>query len=242
MDNNDGTYTVVKNENVVAVIGTKEYATLEEATDAAAVSGSTVVLMADVTEEKWVGVESNVTLDLNGHSITGVKGFFANGNVIDTSATKGVVSAKGYTMNPTNAYLPIYDSEHAGYSFFNLKVLSGSKSQGANSVLVRFQLDATAERDAAFALMKKGATLSHVQACVSITWVEGTTIQSQTFTFNDAFMAAYCNPENNMVFDVVFSGLDNIKGTDVKAVAKFATSNINGSPMCSRDGKDLPIK
>ena len=242
VDNNDGTYTVVKNENVVAVIGTKEYATLEEATDAAAVSGSTVVLMADVTEEKWVGVESNVTLDLNGHSITGVKGFFANGNVIDTSATKGVVSAKGYTMNPTNAYLPIYDSEHAGYSFFNLKVLSGSKSQGANSVLVRFQLDATAERDAAFALMKKGATLSHVQACVSITWVEGTTIQSQTFTFNDAFMAAYCNPENNMVFDVVFSGLDNIKGTDVKAVAKFATSNINGSPMCSRDGKDLPIK
>ena len=242
VDNGNGTYTVVKNENVVAVIGTTEYATLEEATDAAAVSGSTVVLMADVTEEKWVGVESNVTLDLNGHSITGVKGFFANGNVIDTSATKGVVSAKGYTMNPTNAYLPIYDSEHAGYSFFNLKVLSGSKSQGANSVLVRFQLDATAERDAAFALMKKGATLSHVQACVSITWVEGTTIQSQTFTFNDAFMAAYCNPENNMVFDVVFSGLDNIKGTDVKAVAKFATSNINGSPMCSRDGKDLPIK
>ena len=240
VDNGDGTYTVTVNENVVAVIGATEYATLEEATDAAAVSGGTVVLMADVTEEKWVGVESNVTLDLNGHSITGVKGFFANGNVIDTSATKGVVSAKGYTMNPTNAYLPIYDSERAGYSFFNLKVLSGSK-MGTNSVQVRFQLEATAERDAAFALMKKGATLSHVQACVSITWVEGTTIQSQTFTFNDAFMAAYCATAD-MVFDVVFSGLDNIKGSDVKAVAKFATSNINGSPMCSRDGKDLPIK
>jgi len=87
----------------VAKIGTTEYATLEDAIDAAA-TGDTITLLADVTASDeasgmfwFMGKTGNFTLDCNGHTITGgiTDGYYGSANVtingyksVETTYTK----------------------------------------------------------------------------------------------------------------------------------------------------------
>ena len=248
VDNGNGTYTVVKNENVVAVIGDKEYETLAAATTAAK-AGDTIVLVADAKGEQFVVIMSGVTLNLNGHSITGATMFYASGEVIDTSATKGVVSATSYSMNLENTYTSIYDKEKSGYSFFDLTIQSGVKNvEGdANAKAVQFRLKkdtnaALAERNRAFELLKKGVDSSRVEARVTVTWTDGDTTQHLIFVFTDDFMAQYCNPTQAKLFQVIFSGLDSIQANSIKAVASFVTYDGNNNVTHITHGKTETIK
>ena len=248
VDNGNGTYTVIVNEAVVAVIGDKEYETLAAATTAAK-AGDTIVLVADAKGEQFVVIMSGVTLNLNGHSITGATMFYASGEVIDTSATKGVVSATSYSMNLENTYTSIYDKEKSGYSFFDLTIQSGVKNvEGdANAKAVQFRLKkdtnaALAERNRAFELLKKGVDSSRVEARVTVTWTDGDTTQHLIFVFTDDFMAQYCNPTQAKLFQVIFSGLDSIQANSIKAVASFVTYDGNNNVTHITHGKTETIK
>ena len=248
VDNGDGTYTVIVNEAVVAVIGDKEYETLAAATTDAK-AGDTIVLVADAKGEQFVVIMSGVTLNLNGHSITGATMFYASGEVIDTSATKGVVSATSYSMNLENTYTSIYDKEKSGYSFFDLTIQSGVKNvEGdANAKAVQFRLKkdtnaALAERNRAFELLKKGVDSSRVEARVTVTWTDGDTTQHLIFVFTDDFMAQYCNPTQAKLFQVIFSGLDSIQANSIKAVASFVTYDGNNNVTHITHGKTETIK
>lgn len=248
VDNGNGTYTVIVNEAVVAVIGDKEYETLAAATTDAK-AGDTIVLVADAKGEQFVVIMSGVTLNLNGHSITGATMFYASGEVIDTSATKGVVSATSYSMNLENTYTSIYDKEKSGYSFFDLTIQSGVKNvEGdANAKAVQFRLKkdtnaALAERNRAFELLKKGVDSSRVEARVTVTWTDGDTTQHLIFVFTDDFMAQYCNPTQAKLFQVIFSGLDSIQANSIKAVASFVTYDGNNNVTHITHGKTETIK
>ena len=247
-NNNDGTYTVAVKAGVVAVIGDKEYETLAAATTDAK-AGDTIVLVADAKGEQFVVIMSGVTLNLNGHSITGATMFYASGEVIDTSATKGVVSATSYSMNLENTYTSIYDKEKSGYSFFDLTIQSGVKNvEGdANAKAVQFRLKkdtdaALAERNRAFELLKKGVDSSRVEARVTVTWTDGDTTQHLIFVFTDDFMAQYCNPTQAKLFQVIFSGLDSIQANSIKAVASFVTYDGNNNVTHITHGKTETIK
>ena len=80
----------------VAKIGDAEYATLEAAHDAAN-AGDTIVLIGDV--DTYFGVEKDLTLDLNGHTLTNSNGggdliMLKSGNltVIDSVGTGKCIS------------------------------------------------------------------------------------------------------------------------------------------------------
>lgn len=69
VDNGDGTFTV-KEKNYVAQVGEKKYESLAEAIEAAQ-NGETVTLLADATENIVVPADKNITLDLNGKTLSG---------------------------------------------------------------------------------------------------------------------------------------------------------------------------
>lgn len=243
VDNNDGTYTVVKNENVVAVIGTKEYATLSEALRDAAKTGGTVLLVADVdANEDIVQVRAGVTLNLNGYSITNVDLLRVTGKIIDTATEKGIVSAEGYVIGGQNAYTPVYDSARKGYSFFNLSVVT-KLEDGVFGGVYFWLNDETekAEFTSAVALMRADTDGRRVKAVITFTWETKDYCGTQSYDYTDDFMKRYLNYKDMLgSFYVKAKGLDNIDS--VTAQAKFVITDASGDALYTLAGSEITLK
>lgn len=195
----------------------------------------TVKLLNSVTGEKYVEVEANVTLDLNGHDLTGAKLLWVTGTILDSATKKGIVSATKYLLPTNNGYAPVYNSEGDGYSFFELSVYSEKKD---NAVL--FRLDKSAERAAAVDLMK--ANVGRVKAVVTISWKDGDTGSGdQSFTFVDQKMSSYLADVTKYGFKVSIGGLDKISGT-VTAQANFVIYDATGEAIYAISGSSWTIQ
>ena len=227
VDNNDDTYTVVKKDDVVAVIGATEYATLFEALKAAQ-PGDTVVLVADADEaNNFVQISANITLDLAGHSVTALY-FYVTGTVKDTAAAtdRGIVKAKMYAMFD-NAYTPVYDSAKDGYSFFDLSVQT--MWQSATSQYI-FALKWTTEGQEALKLMLANDKTRRVQAQVTFSWVGKTGPGGQFFTFNDKTMSDYLTDGYRVALRATAQGLTELQQSvgQIEVQAKFVILDANG--------------
>ena len=235
-DNGDGTYTV--KSQYVAMIGDTKYTTLSEALKDAAKNGGTVLLVADVdANEDLVRVKYNVTLDLNGHSITNADMLYVNGQIKDSASVKGFVSAVDYVINDLNAYTPVYNSAEKGYSFFNLGMNSRWDTTENKA---KFALKNTNDRAAAVALMVASADDRRVKAVVTFSWEEQGTIVEQSFTFLDTKLSDYLTtvPANQLY--VVVNGLDQFTA-HVDMQTKFVIYKENGAELFTLAGESSPV-
>ena len=115
----------------VAEIGTVKYATLAAAI-AAAQAGETVTLLADITLASKQSIRKELTLDLNGKTLTGTAyqtlslGSGANVTIQDSSAEKTGKVANGYkgSADPYTICLDGYDLD--GYDAAALTLVSGT--------------------------------------------------------------------------------------------------------------------
>lgn len=99
----------LSSELSVAQIGNAYYATLQEAVDAAE-SGATVTLIDNVNEDITVAADDNITIDLNGRTLTGVSEHTITNNgtlVIDDIAGGGRVT------NSTAGKAAVYNAVEA---------------------------------------------------------------------------------------------------------------------------------
>ena len=105
--NSDGTYGVA----AAAQIGDKNYASVQDAIDAAN-EGDTVKLLANAAEDVTVAEGKNLTLDLNGFTLTNVKGHTITNNgtltINDSSEAK-----TGTVDNLTNGKAPVENNQGA---------------------------------------------------------------------------------------------------------------------------------
>ncbi len=76
-DNGDGTWTVGEAVNYVAQIGTTKYETLAAAA-AAAQTGETITLLADISDTGNISLKASVTLDGDGKTISGNSAIYIN--------------------------------------------------------------------------------------------------------------------------------------------------------------------
>ena len=93
--------------NNVAQIGDTGYPTLQAAIDAAE-DGQTVTLLTTVTESVTVGESQNITLDLNGQTLTNTDGF----HTIENSGTLTIIGS-GIVDNVSHARAAVYNNVNA---------------------------------------------------------------------------------------------------------------------------------
>lgn len=99
--NADGTYGV-KEGKYVASVGSKNYETLADAIRLAA-KGKTVTLLDDVTENVTITENKNLTLDLNGFTLTNAEGSHTIVNNGTLTITDGSAAKSGTVDNVTHA-------------------------------------------------------------------------------------------------------------------------------------------
>ena len=232
----NGYYTVAVKDDIVAVIGTKEYATLNEALMSAQ-TGETVVLMKDTTAD-IVMIRAGVTLNLYGHSVTNALLIYDNGQIIDTGDVKGIVQAEGYFMT-TNEHTPVYDSTKNGYSFFDLRVGGGTKGNNAYLWLEGSEPDFSS----AVALMKADTNGRRIKAVITFIWTDTVSHSeaTQSYEFVDEYMSTYLENAASKSFFARVSGLDKFEGT-VKAQAKFVITNESGVMLNELVGPEWTVK
>ena len=205
----------------------------------AAKAGQTVKLLKRVNDAKYVEVEANVTLDLNGYNITDVKLLWVTGRIIDSAAKKGVVSATKYLLPANNGYAPVYNSEGDGYSFFDLNVFSDKTESGSG---VWFRLGKSTERAAAVELMKANAEGRRIKAIVTVSWENGEEGSGkQSFEFADGKMATYLTDITKYAFEVTIGGLNRISGK-ITAQAQFVVYDAEGGAIYTIAGNNWTIQ
>ena len=90
-----------------------------------AVSGQTVVPLRDITDEPFILAMDGVTLDLNGHKVTGATLLYVTGTLKDSGDVRGEFSADAYYLGRSvNSEFPIYDETKDTYSLYDLSVLT----------------------------------------------------------------------------------------------------------------------
>ncbi len=167
---------------IEAKIENTPYATLEKAL-AAANPNDTVKLCKNLAEKDFLLVNSNVTLDLNGNTLTADHVVGLKGSAIidgsDTSSGKLVVAKNCVALDKTNGgYLPVY--ENGAYKFTTIgmrQVFSGSKYL-FSPTFESFVHDALAA----------GMDSSAVKVVVRVNWQGETYNAKQDFIYVDSFV------------------------------------------------------
>lgn len=245
VDHVDGKFTAKSGmtAQVVDADG-KSVKAFEKLSDAltAAKAGQTVKLLNSVTGEKYVEVEANVTLDLNGYSITDARLLYVTGQIIDTAVTKGTVKADGYYINRDNEYTPVYDSEKDGYSLFKLSVKTWWY---ATEKKVQFALDRDmADFSAAVALMNANSNGRRVKAQVEFSWVDSAqnVKGKQAFELGETYMSQYLANASNLAPYVTIKGLETIEGTVSVQVSFVISKDELGNELFTLYGNKGTIK
>jgi len=208
------------------------YQTLSAATDAAQ-PGDTITLQADISDERLVMIRAGVTLDLNGHSLTGATLLYVTGSLVDHGASKGAFSAEVYYLNRgEKTQFPVYNSATGTYSLYEM----GFYASASKAPKYRFGFDKVgdgADAAAATALMKSDANQGRVVAMVTVSWTQGegsTAVDvSKTFTFTPDYMSAYLVSPFTKSFAITLSGMSSVG--NVKAQPVFVVLDQNGSVM-----------
>lgn len=129
LDNNNGTWTVVP--NYVASIGATDYMTIAEAINAD--NGHTVTLLRSTTESVVIPSDKNITLDLNGHTLTAANSHAITNNgeltIVDSSDGKtgkvdgGEVAGSGAIFNNIEAIATLNGGTFTGSKWYVIKNL-----------------------------------------------------------------------------------------------------------------------
>ena len=167
---------------VAAVNGTG-YNTLAEALDAAA-KGDTVLLMQDAAEDT-VTVFSDITLDLNGYSLTADYVFAVKGsNIVDNSADNTgilLVNPDQMMVSSSNSDLPVWTGE--GFIFIDVlkfQEMYRTTAQGQKQYIFSPTFETIAHQ-----YLMQGMENSRVKIAIRMTWEIDTGSAFQNFVFND---------------------------------------------------------
>lgn len=130
---------VLADDPAVAQMGDTTYPTLQAAVDAAGTDAATITLLDNTAETVTVGAGKNITLDLNGKTVTGQ----ANAAVLvdggsltvqDSTVTAGPVVGDDYTVTYTSGVLEAGAGKHAVqvYNGGSFVLQSGTVSSTGN--------------------------------------------------------------------------------------------------------------
>lgn len=189
---------------------------------AAAGQGSVVQLHKDIDADVLV-IGDGVTLDLNGRvlSVPGGVVSFA-GYVTDSTDGIGLLvsGADRVILSPDNGQLPLYDTESAGYRFFNYRFDSlGAYTESKTNVAV-FGMRLTLTNAQGYSLLANAG--SGMTLKVKLSWqdMEG---QAPEYSFGSDLMALYAEKIQTSSAYALLLRVSNAYGKTLTAEPSFVT-------------------
>ncbi|MEF2830714.1 MAG: hypothetical protein U0N58_08205, partial [Senegalimassilia anaerobia] len=187
--NADGTYGIA---TAIAQIGTDRYTSLKAAISAAK-KGKTIQLLNDTTENITINASKQITLDLNGHTLTGGTGtanaaILNKGNVTitDTSANKtGTIKRDDQGIEGETSYYVIKNIGTMVIDQANVANNSGYKKANSSGSMVGSSLICNGDDDPQASLTINGGTFNQPNFLVVKNGTNGTlTMNGGTLTSN----------------------------------------------------------
>ena len=187
--NADGTYGIA---TAIAQIGTDRYTSLKAAISAAK-KGKTIQLLNDTTENITINASKQITLDLNGHTLSGGTGtakaaILNKGNVTitDTSANKtGTIKRDDQGIEGETSYYVIKNIGTMVIDQANVANNSGYKKANSSGSMVGSSLICNGDDDPQASLTINGGTFNQPNFLVVKNGTNGTlTVNGGTLTSN----------------------------------------------------------
>ena len=161
--------------DAVAQIGSNTYTSLSDAITATDTDNAVEIdLLAAVELTEEITINSNVTLDLNGCTLTTSSSITVapGGNVVDNSETKSGLLKLGDNSTidwTTNSQMPVYNTEKKGYAFATMTEQVYRKSEmGADAFELIFKPDFGALNG----LMANGSIATKVDIGINLEWTD----------------------------------------------------------------------
>ena len=175
---------LARNEDTGAV-----YSNVAEAL-AKASAGETIVLSANA-EEMFVQIPADITLDLNGNTLTAsyVASF---GNIVDSSAENTgllAVNSERVMLTAENSELPV--NCNGGYRFIGVKQFNEALFENENKYYFQPLFE-----EGALEILKENSKEGGVSAYVYVAWEKDGNICTQKFVFNNDLFEQYLNSYN----------------------------------------------
>ena len=233
----DVTYTALyRTEDERVELNGEFYKTLTDALEAAQ-SGDTLTLAEDIVGEPFLAIESGVTLDLNGHSITGAKFLYVTGGIVDNAPVeqRGVLRASVYFFDKQSQTMtPVYNAEKGGYSLFTLAYSSTNTLYDSQDKKIKFSL-APGERNAAWGLLTGDEYTRYFKVVLHVTWLSEDAENERNFSWNKGFIDRVVKDQlsgNGARFTASITGA----AAGATAQPKFVICDANGAEIFSFDG------
>ena len=214
-------------ENIAAVAGGKIYEDLQEALHNAPLN-STVAMLKDVVATEVV--VSEITLDLNGYSLTADTFTSAvSGSVIDTSyKSAGKLVCNSVTFAEGNTYLPVTFDD--GIHFCAADFTQWLERVDENTTKVKFYFTQRAADTIIDDAIRDGSTELDVQ--IRLTWKDSAgQKQDKTFVFDNELLQKYTEKWNGRVFVTTIGGVDKI--TELKCTYQVGSTAASGTKVVS---------
>ncbi len=193
----------------VAQIGGVGYTSLQEAIGAAE-ANDTIMLLDDVTYEGDLTITKDVTLDLNGNTLTASSAVSFGGNVVDTQKT-GVlkVDSTKCVFSTSNSQMPVYNGTGYVFADITMKEKKSLEVEGESTVFNLFfkpSFDTTINT-----LLAGGGKAAHVNVIIRLTY-NG---ESHDLSYNNEMIKAVYAEDSNKAFYINASGVTEFEGLTI---------------------------
>jgi len=246
-ENEDESYVIGKTYDYTRAVAQNTttdviYADITEALFEAA-ENETVVILQNV-EFSVVTVPENVTLDLNGYTLT-AKYVTCFGHIIDSSDDNtGLlkVAESKFLIQETNKQLPVKTDE--GYSFFEVTKFNVRYLEESTKFVFQPFIEQSAHE-----LIKNKKAASGVSINVRVTWTQSTGKRSQDFVYTydkvekyfDSYSVRNDVERYGQMFTLVMRGTEDFEDLTFSAVVTSNTGvELSSTPIVA--GEELPVE
>ena len=208
-------------ENLTALVGGRVYETLTDALKKAD-QGSTVILLGDVSEPE-LAIANDVTLDLNGFTVTADAISAVNGKIIDRTCGKGLLVANSVSLAATNPHLPV--SLEEGLRFSSITPDHYLERLDNDTVRVRFTFRERSHETKMDDWIKAGN--QNITVELNLSWTDsGGKAQNKVYICDDALLLKYAQKWNSRRYVATITGVSAV--TDLTCTVQVSSSASSG--------------
>ena len=224
-------YSFAAND-LAAVSGGRVYESLTDALKKAD-QDSAVTLLGNVTEDE-IAVTNNVTLDLNGFTLTANAFTSVGGNIVDTSGGDGLLVCDSVSLADENAHLPVAFSE--GLRFSSITPDHTLERLDNDTVRIRFTFRERSYDTRLDDWIKAGN--KDIQVQLYLTWTDSAgKTKSMTYVCDHSLLVKYAEKWNSRRYVATITSVSDVK--DLTCTVQVSSTAASGVTVAATTLKNV---